>query len=626
MTPSWFPVRSRGPVHSRNTLDLQPGHRVAGFDLAALFLLAAAVSLGAYHPFYFGDELTAFFRPLEARAFANVFSDLNSYKPRLLFNGLWALYGMYDVPRAVPMVVNLLCLWGAASMLYLIARRRFEAPRAVALLVGVICLSSRFGVMLGFDYLSGNIETLSALLFFSALYHALAYVGGTAAGPGKLLVVLAFATGAVLVHERYIAATFVLGLAILLEPSGDRRQRLPRIVAGAAVALLPFVVFYVAGKQLASLDVSTGTSGQSIDIGTDTVWIAVRYLANLFLGTNFGLPWFVGSLGLGRFPGTFAIPLMATSAIVVWAALLRHARNVAWTRVLLLAGLVLALVAVAALPGIDKQESRWMFPVAGLVSLLVVALARGKGARAPLLVYLVINLVYLFSGSYRSVFNVEASTEARQFGLAFAQVPWNGKPGVLLDAPQPQTGWWLGGNTMLGNDAKSGRIFCRANFDIESACVVPGSELGTNAEVYDFGLRFSRRAPDGSERPTFTYIAKQELLASRNLAELIVDAARERRSSPSAWLELSPRVIEVCGPDAPANIEVRWSVDVPGVESVVVWIVFPGEAPIVFANADAVGTAKTGNWVASELSFVVVDPATNAVLAVDGLEAKPCMP
>jgi hypothetical protein len=85
-------------------------------------------------------------------------------------------------------------------------------------------------------------------------------------------------------------------------------------------------------------------------------------------------------------------------------------------------------------------------------------------------------------------------------------------------------------------------------------------------------------------------------------------------------------VIEVCGPDAPANIEVRWSVDVPGVESVVVWIVFPGEAPIVFANADAVGTAKTGNWVASELSFVVVDPATNAVLAVDGLEAKPCMP
>ena len=609
---------------------LQPGPRVTGFDLAALFLLAAAVSLGAYHPFYFGDELTAFFRPPEKRAFVDVFSDLNSYKPRLLFNGLWALYGMYDVPRIVPMVVNLLCLWGTASMLYLIARRRFEAPRAVALLAGGICLTSRFGIMLGFDYLSGNIETLSALLFFTALYHALAYVGSSSAGPGKLLavlvLVLVLATAAVLVHERYIAATFVLGLAMAFDPGGDRRQRLPRIVAGTAVALLPFALFYVAGKQFASLDVSTGTSGQSIDIGADTVWIAVRYLINLFLGTNFGLPWFVGSLGLGRFPGTVAIPLMAASAIVAWVALLRHARDVAWSRVLLLAGLVLALVAVAALPGIDKQESRWMFPVAGLVSLLVVALGRRKAARAPLLVYLAINLVYLFSGSYTSVFNVEASTEAKQFGLAFAQVPWNGKVGVLLDAPQPQTGWWLGGNTMLGNDAKSGRIFCRANFDIESACVVPGSELGTNADVYDFGLRFSRRAPDGSDRPTFTYIARQELLASRNLAELIVDAAREHRSSPSAFLELSPREIQVCGPDATANIEVRWSVDVPGVESVVVWLVFPGEAPILFANADTVGTAETGNWVASELSFVLMDSATNAVLAVDGVEAKPCTP
>ena len=124
--------------------------------------------------------------------------------------------------------------------------------------------------MLGFDYLSGNIETLSALLFFSALYHALAYVGGTAAGPGKLLVVLAFATGAVLVHERYIAATFVLGLAILLEPSGDRRQRLPRIVAGAAVALLPFVVFYVAASSWlpATFHRDLGTVDR---LGTDTV-------------------------------------------------------------------------------------------------------------------------------------------------------------------------------------------------------------------------------------------------------------------------------------------------------------------------------------------------------------------
>ncbi|KGM52945.1 hypothetical protein N792_01570 [Lysobacter concretionis Ko07 = DSM 16239] len=601
--------------------------RITFLDLTGLLVLTAVVSVSFYHPFYFGDELTAFFRRPEDRTFLSVFSDLNSYKPRLVFNTIWALYGTYDAPRFVPMVINLLGLWGTASILYLIARRRFDAPRVVSFLIGAICITSRFAIMLSFDYLSGNIETLSAFLFFAAVYYSLDFVGGNSGKSTHLFAIFLLAICAVLVHERYIVAMFVLGVMIALESVITRRQLPLRIVAGVAIAVLPFLVFFLAGKWFSSLAVSTGTAGQPIEVGADTLLIVARYLGNVLLGTNFGLPWFVGSLSLDRSPGAFVIPMMAVSAILAWAGVLWKPRNVKWPRVLLIVGLMLALISVAALPGVDKQESRWMFPVASLLSLLVIALGRRKAAIRLLLVYLAINMVYFFSGSYKDVFNIEASTEAKHFGQAFLEIPWGGNAGLLLDAPQPQTSWWLGGDTVLGNDAKSGRMFCRANFNIDSECIVPFSATAVDVHRYEFGFKFSSRAPDGAESPTYTYMGKEDLVASNNLIGAIVEAAESAKSSPFVSLEVSPRSIDVCGSRAEKgteNIVVRWSVTIPEVESVTVWLVPADGAPMLFANAEPVGTAETGNWVASEISFVLMDSGSSTMLAAQRVETEAC--
>ncbi|MGE8225390.1 MAG: hypothetical protein ACN6RK_06350 [Stenotrophomonas sp.] len=594
-------------------------------DIIGLIVCASIISVYFYHPFYFGDELTAFFRDPETRTFSNVFFDFSTYKPRLIFNALWAAYGACDVSRIVPMLANLLFLWGGACVLYAICRNKFSASRVTSLLSAIVYMTGRFGLMLHFDYLSGNIETLSALLFFVSIYFSLGFVGEDSGRPAHLVVIVLAATAMVFVHERYIVAALVLGSMVALSALRAKRYKYLVFITGIFIALFPGGVFFIAGKLLTSMAISTGTAGQPISVGIDTFTIFARYLCNVLFGTNFGLPWFVGGLSIDEGIGRYLIPALATILIFAWVNVIAFRRDVRWLRVMLLFGLVLALIAVAALPGADKQESRWMFPVAALLCLLVVSIGRAKGVNLILSVFLFANAVYYFTGSYKSIFNVESSIEAKAFGEAFSQVDWAGSPGVLLDAPEPQASWWLGGDTILGNDGKSGLVFCRANFEIESACMFPPSAAAGGVERFSFGLKFERHGSDAEDGPVFSFIGKDELIADERLNQAIVDAVSRSESSPSVVLEINPSLIDACKSGGSAeNVVVNWSVADGSVGAITIWLVPTGADPVLFSTGGSVGVAETGRWVDSEISFVMMDSGTKKMLGAKTVKRREC--
>ena len=75
--------------------------------LAVAMLISTIVHLLVFHPYYFGDELFNFaMAEASGGSFLETFAKLNSYKPRVLFNGWWALISTSDWPRLVPMLVS----------------------------------------------------------------------------------------------------------------------------------------------------------------------------------------------------------------------------------------------------------------------------------------------------------------------------------------------------------------------------------------------------------------------------------------------------------------------------------------------------------------------------------------
>lgn len=589
-------------------------------DLLLIFAVSIVLSWVCYHPYYFGDELTTFFPNNANRTFISEYIALNTYKPRLVFNALWAVYGVLNSPRYLPMLVNASSLAGGASLLYCIAIKRFGASRAIAMLLAGTLLTSRFGSMLYFDYLSGNIEALSLLFFLAALYYALDTSDKDAGCPQQLIPIFAFSCLCVFVHERYIVAVFVLGLSMMVNGllvAKQVRRRL--VICGAATALLPGIAFFVAGKVLDSAPISTGTAGKTVSIGLGTASSFLTYLANISLGTNFGLSWFVGSLSTSIAPGIFLIPSLAVTFSCLWILLLLGIKrpNTAWLRELLIPGAMFALTFVASLPGPSKQESRWMFPVAALLGLWIISLNRRKVGYAFLMTTLLGNVIYYATGSYRAIFNIQSSTTAERFGDIYRITRPPRAPGVIMDSPEPQTSWWLGGDTILGNDASSGLVFCRVNFGIDAPCVYPPKALGNGRFAYAFRYHL-----DEQGFPSFTYVDKSELAT--------IEAVRSAADSgPRAFNRISitatPSTIYACsGSDGGSDIAVQWLVKDPHHSTVTIWLVPREGAPTLFATGGMVGSVNTGKWVRSRLSFVLTDRRSKEVLAVASVASKPC--
>lgn len=438
--------------------------RVPAWVLAALSVtVALAISMAVYHPFYFGDELFSFARgEANGRDFSATFAELNAYKPRVLMNGLWAAVVALELPRWWVMATNALALAACAYMVARIAIRHLGASSNAALALIALTLLSRFNVMLYFDYVSGTVEALSLLAFLVALGLLAPAAEGGRITPGRLAASVALLLACVMTHERYLAgiAGLLGGYAVARVATAPRSFGREHAAAIAVLIAVPVIAVVVLVKGLSGNSLTMGTSGQEVQVDGETLRIAATYGANVFLGTNYGPDWFVGRLNqasplAGQVFGWSAL-VLAACWIVPW--FLRRFRPDSLRAksgyAIGLAGAMAGMIAIASLPGADRQEARWMFPVFALALLLTCALYRGAARNVILLVLAISNTGYLAFGQLESIASIRASRTAKALGSIAAQIDPAGDDGLILGASEPDTGWVLGG---------TGEVFCAVN-------------------------------------------------------------------------------------------------------------------------------------------------------------------
>ncbi|MFV7455638.1 hypothetical protein ACNPMX_12705 [Stenotrophomonas maltophilia] len=406
-------MAEQGALPSRNnTGGGFPELRVDAVLWMALCGLAMAV---AYHPYFFGDEMSPLRDASAAGSFGQALQVISLYKPRLLFNAIWAYGGVHEWPRWAFGAINAVAMMAIGALAAQLARRWFAATRLqLWLLLGCILLS-RFSAMVYFDYVSGIIETLSFACFLGAV--SLSDRAVRSNGVLSALAAVALATAAVLVHERYIAGTFALGcvIALALWVHKDlRRNRIAWLLV-PGVALVPGAIFLSLVALMHSLPASTGTSGQEVMLNAGTLKVFASYLGNAFLGLNFGRPWFVGALTMDSRRGLLVAVVAACLFALAWGAFIRSLRcDLRAARAALgLLMLLGAMVVMASLPGEGRQEARWMYPVGTLVCLLALASPTAWVRLVLLLLTLGLGAVHWASGSLDQTANVYVSRTAR---------------------------------------------------------------------------------------------------------------------------------------------------------------------------------------------------------------------
>ncbi|KPN19576.1 hypothetical protein AO715_06185 [Xanthomonas sp. Mitacek01] len=384
-----------------------------------------------------------------ASGFVEALLALSEYKPRLLFNALWAWGAVADAPRYVFGLVNAASMATVCSLAAVIAGRWFGAGRSQVWLLVAVILASRFGVMLYFDYLCGVIDTLSAALLLCAVLATARSL--RVGGWGGLIAPTLLATATVLVHERYVAATFALGCVVAVwvwrhRPRGERASGLG---TATALAIVPPVVFVALVWLIESRSVTTGTAGQEIVLGVGTLKVVATYLANVLLGTNFGHDWFVGVWTTGTAAGLSISAGFALLFGVLWGTHLWSVRRDI-PRIEALVGLFVmigALVVIASLPGEARQEARWMYPVAILVALAVFCSPLNVVRWTMLSAMLAVSLVHLFGGALDSIYNIQASRTARNLAQAVQDLTPPGRNALVMG--MDHSPWTLGNDDGL---------------------------------------------------------------------------------------------------------------------------------------------------------------------------------
>lgn len=509
-----------------------------------LLLLAATLVIGAiaYQPYFFGDELMPFYYSYEPGATLwSIYSQLNAYKPRLVFNGIWALGAYFAAPRYAFMLITIGGIVAAAWLLYYLARLQFGASRWIALSAGAVIVTSRFSMLVYYDYIAGIIEALSMACFLFAVVLVIAPSAFKSLGSTiRFALTVIACVVAVFIHERYMAGTVALGIVVIARSVASLRSnpRVGRVWHGIVIAVIPVVAFFIANKACGSLPIATGTAAKPVTLSLGTLERATVYLGNVFLALNHGYQWLVGSLQLHGTLHIAVIVVMATvlALIYIWIIVYRR-KEIQWVRVAEIALLICALIAAASLPGWSRQEGRWMTPVLALAVVMGMHLGRTKAVFLAAL--LAANLIYLMASSESSVYNIEASRMADAIAAPLNTLHPSGRIGIVLNAASRGTHWVLGGAGVSGNTGDSGAAFSRANF-ASRVQVDPAVAAGGD---YDFGLYYTGE-PNAS-RPVFAYLDKRQVQLIRH-PETLPNGAGQLIGGSDAWRQwtwsVSPRL------------------------------------------------------------------------------------
>ncbi|TBR40358.1 MULTISPECIES: hypothetical protein [Dyella] len=462
------------------------GMKVALRDVCLIGLAVLVVSLLPYHPYFFGDELLPFnFGERLGNGVLSVYKGLNSYKPRLVMNIFWAFVVGDSWPRWVAMLFNAACIAASASLAYALCVRRFSTGRLTALLVAALVIGSRYDVMLYWDYVSGTVETLSLALFLAGIYCGSdLFEAGRQPRPRMLAAAFAFFLLCVFVHERY--AVGVLGFAgavavFQLKALTQKKLTHPMLFA-ILIAVVPLGLFACMVKLLSDNPITMGSTGRVVTLNVETFKVALTYLGNLFVGTNYGPPWFVGVVNQEVLVHSKRFWLLVAAFVICWIApwIFQRKKMLASPRapVIFLATL-LGFVCIASLPGADRQEARWMYPAFVMMLLLVVATYPARARLVLLLLLAVQQVAFVGFGGIATISSISGSRTARSLAESFSHVrPAQGE-GVLIGVPEPDTGWILGGD---------GALFCRINLGGQNCLHRARSYSGEPFAGYSFGL------------------------------------------------------------------------------------------------------------------------------------------
>lgn len=471
----------------------------AVIDVLLIALLTAFAFGLNFHPFFFGDELIAYELAGANDSFFSIFQQLNANKPRLVFNAIEALLAKFDAGRAIHVMLVATCMTWINVLIFTIARFRFGASRTLAWLLVFGVLTSRYGIMLYFDYLSGLIETLSTALFLStALMASLAYRGEFNSRWAIAALITAIIIG--LVHERYMVGLLGIGCVIVAAEylGTPARRRMGVACWAAALGLVPLVCYWLAIKAAGSLSITTVGGDQQVSLGADTLWTTLTYSYNVLLGGNYGPAWLWGQYNYLHPVGTLLGLLTAlVTVLILVTAFVRKgfAEHGLWFA-LGLGTVIVAFIAVASLAGTVRQDARFMFPVGILVLIAWFFVFRLWWRHVAIGLVLATNLIYLALGSHNSMMYVYSSRGANSLASSLLAMKGPGKNGIVIG--NPDNLFTVGGGYAWTGTARKGATFSAVNLDssVHIDPYVEGDSVDEN--LYDFGLVFTGLGPSGA--------------------------------------------------------------------------------------------------------------------------------
>ncbi len=418
--------------------------------------------------------------------------------------GVW-----WEVPRHFFGILNALAMaWAATAALYL-ARNLLGASVATATAAALCVVASRFGMVFYYDYLSGTVGTIGLALFLTTTIALANELEKPNFRRSRALLVITLAIATVLTYETYIAGLFALGmgtvaLAFVRRKSRNWSQSSRLALTGLAIWVLPLGIFVLATELVSTLSVMTGTAGRPVAIDLGTAQAFLQFSANVFLGTNFGHDWFVGTLSANSTWGARIGYVAATVFSALWGASFLSAAG-RWSPRQIFAALTLLIIAIAtiaisALPGLDRADARWMFPLSAVLPALILCFPNSLARNCLLLAVLGLNCIHLFAGNAAGVYNVRASQASGVLARAMQSVTPVAQRGIVTGMPDNELEWILGGDALQGNDVRKGDVYCWINLG-GPPCIDPRSALEIEGgSRHDFSLAY---APDGDGGKAF---------------------------------------------------------------------------------------------------------------------------
>lgn len=458
-------------------------------NILIVLVIALLFSL-SYHPYFFGDELPAYrLAIVYNHSFASIFQGLNANKPRLIFNGICALLAKWEASRLFHAMIVIACMAWINLLLYNIVRFIFEASRGVAWLLVATILSSRYGMMLYFDYLSGLIETLSTALFVSMLllsWLAMRYNFKYWYASGALVASVMLG----LVHERYMVGSLAVGCLIAIFELVGAKRRISVVSWALSLGVAPLLIYSLSVEIWGSLPITTVGGVQRVMLGKDTIWCFLTYCYNVLLGGNYGENWFWGRYNfvhvVGKYLGIFT--MLSTLLIIIGFFV---GKGIEWkNRYLGLAifTIVLALIGIASLAGSVRNDPRFMFPVGILVLLMLVVMLKNSWRYVAIGFIFITNMTYFLLGSHDDTAYITASRSANSIASSLQGIIPNGRSAIVVGVKD--NSWIIGGGHQVDMGIRRGDTFSILNLR-SGVHIDPLDEINIlNEGLYDFGLVF----------------------------------------------------------------------------------------------------------------------------------------